>query len=114
MEAIANLAGVDLPRGMKSTRQKALDDAVEWIRNNDPIPEEVDEPALIPLTKLSGTPMPKKLMADNKKETLDDVVDFLRNYDLDEKHVDKPTLEAILNLTSSTFHTGKSPLGKRL
>ena len=79
LEAITDLAGVDMPRDRDTSRQKVLDDAIQWLRNNEPSGEEVGKSALKPLTKLAGVPMPKKLTPEEKEKAVDDVVQFLRS-----------------------------------
>ena len=98
LKAITKLAGVDLPRGMKSPRQKILDDTLGWLRKHDPSPDSIDESAMKPLAKLCSAQLPKALTRNNKETTLADIVGLLRLNELDEADINKPTMTAIINL----------------
>jgi hypothetical protein len=41
-------------------KKKAIDDAMNWLRNNDPNPADVDDPTAQGLN-LAGLPMPGRL-----------------------------------------------------
>jgi hypothetical protein len=46
LTALTNLAGAPMPKGKLTPTQKkkAIDDAMNWLRNNDPNPADVDDP----------------------------------------------------------------------
>jgi hypothetical protein len=49
-----------MPKGTLTPTQKkkAIDDAMNWLRNNDPNPADVDDPTAQGLANLAGLPMP--------------------------------------------------------
>jgi hypothetical protein len=51
-----------MPKHIDSTqKKKAIDDAMNWLRNNDPNPADVDDPTAQGLANLAGLPMPGRL-----------------------------------------------------
>ncbi len=58
--ALTNLGGIPLPKGKLTPPQKkkAINDAMNWLRNNDPNPTDVDEPTAQALANLAGVPLP--------------------------------------------------------
>ena len=64
-----------MPCGEDAPRQKALDDGVDWLRNNPPSPGDVDEPSFIFLAKLGGVPLRGKLTPAGKQKVLDEFDD---------------------------------------
>ena len=59
LKTLTGLAGVDMPRGKQFPRQKALDEALDWVQNNTPNPEDIGKSMLKPPSKLAGLLMPK-------------------------------------------------------
>jgi hypothetical protein len=49
-----------MPKGKLTphAKKKAIDDAMNWLRNNDPNPADVDDPTAQGLANLTGLPMP--------------------------------------------------------
>ena len=77
LEALTNLAGVPMPGSSAVEKAKALDDALDWLRKNDPDVDNVDKPTLKAVTKLAGVPMPKKVTPEAKKKSLRNFLDWL-------------------------------------
>jgi hypothetical protein len=62
-------------RSVSGGRRPAVEDSVNWLRNNELKPEDVNEPTLTALTNLEGAPMPKgKLTPTQKKKAIDDAM----------------------------------------
>ena len=102
LESLTNLTGVPMPGISAEGKARALDEALDWLRNNDPDVNKVDEPGLNKLSNLGGIPMPKKLTPEAKQKTLDDVLDWIRSNDVTPGEVDEPTLKALTNLAGVT------------
>ena len=75
-----------------------IDDAVDWLRSNDPEPEKVDEPTCEAFSNLTGLPLPKKMNPKNKKKFMEESMDWLRNNNPDFNKLDHPTAEEVVNL----------------
>merc|ERR1711935_1317678 len=99
-KALTKIAGVSMPKGVsKDGKNKAIEESLEWLRNNDVEVDDVDGPTVKALSKLAGIPMPKKLTPENKKKTIDTALEWLRNADAEDlPHVDSPTLESLTSL----------------
>merc|ERR1712154_317650 len=82
LECLTKLAGVPMPGISDIDKARALNDALEWLRKNDPDVEDVDKATLKSLAKLSGVSMPKKLTPEAKKKALDDALNWLRGNDV--------------------------------
>merc|ERR1711865_1294197 len=68
--AFAALAGIDFegrPLSAQEKKQKAMHDAFQWIRNNDAeVDDDPDVDLVSALSKITGSPMPKKTKAKDK------------------------------------------------
>ena len=42
----------------KEARMKSIEDSLEWLRNNDRVVDDVDDPTLKAVSKLAGIPLP--------------------------------------------------------
>ena len=64
-----DVAGISFPRGKltKDKKQKALDDALDWLRNNNVSAEDLDDPTLQALANISGMPMPSRTNTSSKR-----------------------------------------------
>jgi hypothetical protein len=58
-----------MPKGQidSTQKKKAIDDAMNWLRNNDPNPADVDDPTA---QGLAGLPMPGRLSPKEGPEWL--------------------------------------------
>ena len=68
-----------MPGVSEFDKARALNDALDWLRKNDPDVEDADKRTLNNLAKLTGVKMPKKLTSESKQKTLDDALDWLRS-----------------------------------
>merc|ERR1711897_50675 len=82
LESLTSLTGVPMPGVSQVDKARALEEALDWLRKNDPDVNKVDNPGLKRLAKLSGEPMPKKLTPERKQKSLDDAMDWLRSNDV--------------------------------
>merc|ERR1712232_399210 len=85
---------------------KAIAEAVEWLRNNDPNMNKVDKPTLKSLTKFAGIPMPNKLTPKSKTKAMDKFLDWLRNNNINPDDVDYATMKALTNLAGVSMPGG--------
>merc|ERR1712072_1080559 len=97
--AFTNIAGISYegtPLSAVDTKNKAMQEALDWIRGNDVEIMHNPESALVSaLSKITGAPMPKKKTAKNKKKFVEDSINWLQENDpgrLDT--VDDPTAMA--------------------
>merc|ERR1711933_22008 len=84
-EAITSMAGIPYEGRRVSAaekKRKAMQDAYEWIRNNDPkVADDPDDDLMRALSRTTGRPMPEKMTPKNKKKFANDSVEWLRNND---------------------------------
>jgi hypothetical protein len=61
-----------MPKGHIDSRKKkkAIDDAMNWLRNNDPNPADVDDPTAQGLANLLGYPCPAVCLRRRRPEWL--------------------------------------------
>jgi hypothetical protein len=86
---------------------------MDWVRNNDPNPEDVDDPTIQSLANLAGVPIPKKLIPpEKKKPILDETMNWLRNNE-PTHDVDEPTLQKLANLTNNPIPSNIPPETKK-
>jgi hypothetical protein len=82
IEAFGNLPSASAPPGRQLSPEdkRAMEEAITWLRNNDPKPEDVDSRTLQALTNLAGTPFPcfGKLTEPKKQKALEDALKWLR------------------------------------
>jgi hypothetical protein len=81
-----------MPQGQLEPEEKAkvMEDAVDWLRKNDPPTSNVDDPTLESLTNLAGIALPKHALApEEKKRIMEDAVNWLRKNDLKPEDVDQ-------------------------
>merc|ERR1712048_19722 len=83
--AFTKLAGIPydgVPLSPDEKKGKAMQEALNWIRNNDPLVDnDPDDELVSALSKITGAPMPKKMTPKNKKKFVDDCIDWLRQND---------------------------------
>merc|ERR1711981_666010 len=86
-------------------KRKAMEDALNWIRNNDPEIEDDPEESLVSaLSKITGAPMPKKMTPKHKKKFVEASIEWLRENDpgrLDT--VDDPAVTAFTKLAGIPY-----------
>merc|ERR1712232_1331369 len=107
-EVFANLAGIDygvIPKSKKKKKKKAMKDALNWIRSNDPmVGNDADEDLVNALSKITGKPLPDNMTPQAKKEFVDESMDWLREFDpgrLDT--VDDATAEVFTSLAGINY-----------
>jgi hypothetical protein len=69
-------------------KKKAIDDAMNWLRNNDPNPADGDDPTA------HGEPcytMPGRLSPEERPGVVEDSVNWLRNNDVKPEDVNEPS-----------------------
>merc|ERR1711933_355576 len=108
--SLRKLAGMNMPTGgltpeeerkkAEEERKNAIEDSLDWLRNNDPEVDDVDGPTTRSFAKLAGIPLPKKLTPENKKKTMESAIDWLRNVDAEDlERIDNPSLQALTTFT---------------
>lgn len=90
-------------------RKKAIEEARNWIRTNNPSPDDVDEPTLTALTNLAGIKMPRvEVKPKDKREATEQALNWLRNNDpSDTVDLYDLTIIAFSNLAGTPSPTGK-------
>ena len=66
-------------------------------RNNNIIPQDIDDPTLLALSNLAGTPLPKSSTPRDKRKALDAAIDWLRKNNPTAENVSNPTVTALVN-----------------
>jgi hypothetical protein len=107
LAALANLAGFPLqPKASPKEMKKALDDAVSWLRNNNPFPSAQQ------LAKFLGSGVTHGFSPREKEELVDNVVDWARNNnDPTLQDLDGPICSLLLlgiSSHSKTFQQGEN------
>merc|ERR1711933_41933 len=70
--------GIQLSKREEKKRE-AMENALEWIRNNDPVVEDIPKDDLmIALSKVTGVPLPK-MKSREKKKFVEDSITWLRD-----------------------------------
>jgi hypothetical protein len=76
---------------------------IEWLRNNSPNPEDVDDTTVRSLSNLAGVPLPDdKLTPQKKQKALDDAVECLRNTNPRAENLDNPMIQALVDASSAS------------
>merc|ERR1712048_1404135 len=82
---MGKLAGISYdgrPLSTNEKKRKAMEDALNWIRNNDPVIDNDPEEMLVSaLSKITGAPEPKKKTPKHKKKFIEDCIGWLRQND---------------------------------
>merc|ERR1712072_1184350 len=106
--AFTNFPGIPYvgrPLSQNEKKNKAMQEALDWIRENDFEIKDNPESALVSaLSKITGASMPKKKAPKHKKKFVEDSVNWLRDNDpglLDT--VDDPTAMAFTNLAGIPY-----------
>merc|ERR1711933_653497 len=106
LKSLTQLAGMNMPIGAltpEEERKKAIEESLDWLRNNDPEVDDVDGPTTRSFAKLAGIPLPKKLTPKSKKKTMESAIEWLREADAEDLghlgRIDNPSLQALTNFT---------------
>merc|ERR1711957_39623 len=94
LEALTKAANQPLPLGIlaKDPRKRAMEDALSWLRDNDPNIENVDDPTTEAFSRLTGLQLPKKRSPRNNEKFMKYALDWLRENDPDiDTNLDNPT-----------------------
>jgi hypothetical protein len=88
-----------MPKGKLTPAQqkKAVDDAMNWLRNNGPAPANVDDPTAQTLANLAGVPIRGGMSVGNDK-VAEEALNWLRNNDPNFDDVDDCTVHLFSNL----------------
>jgi hypothetical protein len=112
LTALTNSGNTNAEGHIDSTqKKKAIDDAMNWLRNNDPNPADVDDPTAKGWRTLL-LPMPGRLSPEEKARVVDSV-NWLRNNDVKPEDVNEPTLTALTNLGEQCRRGKLTPPRKR-
>ena len=71
-----------------------MEDALNWLRNNDPDLTDLDDATIEAMAKLAGVPLGGAGSSPRQGKTaaVDDALSWLRNNDLDLEDLEDPTL----------------------
>jgi hypothetical protein len=82
-----------------ASEAQVVNDALDWLRNNNLKQEDLDDPTVQALSNLAGLPVPSgRLPPGTKKKAADDALNWLRNNSPRSDDVDEPTLQALANM----------------
>merc|ERR1711933_422702 len=101
-KAFTNLAGIPFEMVESSmladdTKNKAMLDALDWLRGNDVVMDDNPDNDLVSaLSKITGASMPEKMIPGEKKKFVEDSVDWLREND-------PGRLDTVDNLTAAAL-----------
>jgi hypothetical protein len=72
---------------------------MDWLRNNDPQAEQVDNPTIKKLASLTNDSIPRTAIPPGmKKKIIEDTMNWARNNNPDLDVVDIPTVRSLANL----------------
>lgn len=72
-----------MPSGHYPSTNEVAEEALDWLRNNTPVIDNVDETTLESLANLAGVPMLRgHVSPEKKKDLIDKIVNWLRNNDI--------------------------------
>merc|ERR1711933_75278 len=117
-KAFTELAGIPYEgRSLSSQEEKrnVMENALNWIRNNDPEIEADPRVGLVnALSKLTGKPVPKKMLQKEKKKFVEDSIAWLRNNDPGMPNaVDDKTAKSFAELAGIPYEGRPSTLQER-
>jgi hypothetical protein len=108
---VRHIAGIPMGPGMK---QDIAEDALEWLRNNNPDPDGIDGPTLRALSNLAAIPLPHGKPEDKpKKKALDDAVEWLRSSDVTPDDLDEPMIQTLANVVGIPMPREQIPPTRR-
>merc|ERR1712019_274482 len=64
------------------SKKKAMEESMEWLRNNEPDLDEVDDEVLEVFTNMTGFSTPKKFTPKSNKQKAKDAVEWIRNNEI--------------------------------
>jgi hypothetical protein len=98
----------------KNFLQEAVEDAVNWLRNNDPKLDGVTSTTAQAFSNITGLPLPKKKMSpDESKKFVEDAVNWLRRKDPELGNVDKPTADEVTKVASALLPALSQPKDRK-
>jgi hypothetical protein len=97
LTALTNLGNTNAEGHIDPTQKKAIDDAMNWLRNNDPNPADVDDPTAQGLANL--LPMPGGICPEEKARVVEDSVNWLQ-----QRAQARTSTSPLLRLTNSREH----------
>ena len=91
-------------------KKKFAEDAVDWIRRNEPQTDNLDKPSIDKLTNLASEPLPEgPSPRAERTKALRDALDWLRKNNPRLDNIKNPTVEAFSNLSGLALPKDKSP-----
>merc|ERR1712113_384923 len=96
VEAFSKLTGIALPKKKSpASNKKFMEEAIDWLRNNEPNLEDVDDSTVEEVTKIAGVHMPRGVIPKAaRKKPLEDAIDWIRKNDPIMDDLDEPVLES--------------------
>merc|ERR1711862_295109 len=105
-----------LPEGLNSPEMKkdGLQDAFEWLRDNDPSLNTVSDDMFENFSNLSGVPMPKSKSRKDKQQFINDSLEWLRSNDPTvDKSLNDPVLDEFVALPDAAILEKRPPRNPR-
>jgi hypothetical protein len=85
-----------------------LDDALNWLRNQDPNQADLDDPTATAIANLAGIDLPHQVNVDEKAKFVDEALTWLRSNDPNADDIDMPSLAALSNLAGKPLRTAEN------
>jgi len=90
----------------QETKEKVLDLAIDWLRNNEPNPSELDESTINTLSNIAGVPLQSDIPSEEKQVLANDVVEWLRQKNPNPTSLDEPTIQALMDISGVPMPSG--------
>ena len=93
-------------------KTKAIEDALSWLRANEPSLENIDEPSMLAFSRLTGVGLPP-LKIPEKKRITQEAMTWLRSNQPNTADLDEPTVLALAKLAGVPVETKMTPSEKK-
>merc|ERR1712238_165771 len=98
LESLAPPSRISMTSRDGSNNRDFIDSAVDWLRDNEPYFDEIEDETVKEFTSMTGVRMPPKSTRESKK-TMKDAVEWLRNNDQDFDDVGDRTVGVFTSVT---------------
>merc|ERR1712176_663893 len=82
-------------------REDNAESAIEWLRKNEPVIDDIGSDDIKVLASMTGVVMPAKRTNRTKKKAMMDAIDWFRNNDQSFDEVDDKTVEVFTEVTGT-------------
>merc|ERR1712238_485071 len=99
LESLAPPSRISMTSRDGSNNRDFIDSAIDWLRDNEPYFDEIEDETVKEFTSMTGVRTPPKSTRESRKKTMKDAVEWLRNNDPNVDDVDIDTLQAFTDMT---------------